>query len=173
MQNNIDCREIAQAVSQIVMTDISNKLNSMKLDFEQKIINALAGAIDSRLANLENRLNNTQSRLTALEQKLSGISGSSMSSTAKYISPAPQSNRELLNKIKRWKYKSLRGWIFYINEDDGNFLYMIRQDGTGNKLLTNYSVEFIMSLSVNGSSCTVEIAPAGSGGWEKITVELY
>lgn len=30
MQNNIDYREIAQAVSQIVMMDISNKLDSMK-----------------------------------------------------------------------------------------------------------------------------------------------
>ena len=172
MQNNIDYREIAETVSQIVMTDISNKLNSMKPDFEQKIINALAGAIDSRLANLENRLNNMQSRLTALEQKLSSISDNSTASTPKYVQPALPSNAELLNKIKRWKYKSLRGWIFYINEDDGNFLYMIRQDGTGNKLLTSYSVEFIMSLSVNGSSCTVEIAPAGSGGWKKITVEL-
>lgn len=114
-----------------------------------------------------------QSRLTALEQNLSSISSNSTSSTTQYIQSVPQSNRELLNKIKRWRYKSLRGWIFYIDEDDGNFLYMIRQDGTGNKLLTNYSVEFIMSLSVNGSSCTVEIAPAGSGGWKKITVELY
>ena len=172
MQNNIDYHEIAQTVSQTVMTDISNKLNSMKPDFEQKIINALTGAIDSRLTNLENRLNNTQSRLTALEQKLSSISSNSTTSTSKYVQPAPPSNAELLNKIKRWKYKSLRGWIFYINEDDGNFLYMIRQDGTGNKQLTSYSVGLIMSLSVNGSSCTLEIAPAGSGGWKKITVEL-
>ncbi len=124
------------------------------------------------MANLENRLNNTQSRLTALEQKLSRITENSVSPIPKFTLSAPPSNAELLNKIKRWRYKSLRGWILYINVDDGIFLYMIRQDGSDNKQLTNNSVEFIMSLSVNGSSCTVEIAPTGSGGCEKITVEL-
>lgn len=114
MQNNIDYHEIAQTVSQTVMTDISNKLNSMKPDFEQKIINALAGAIDSRLANLENRLNNTQSRLTALEQKLSSISSNSTMPTPKYIQSTPPSNAELLNKIKRWTYKALEGGYFIL-----------------------------------------------------------
>ena len=33
------------------------------------------------------------------------------------------------------------GWIFYSNEDEGNCLYKIREDGTCNTKLTDYSVD--------------------------------
>ena len=33
------------------------------------------------------------------------------------------------------------GWIFYSNEDDCNCLYKIREDGTCNTKLTDYSVD--------------------------------
>lgn len=34
-----------------------------------------------------------------------------------------------------------KGWIFYSNEDDCNCLYKIREDGTCNTKLTDYSVD--------------------------------
>ena len=32
------------------------------------------------------------------------------------------------------------GWVYYANEDMGNFLYKVRIDGTDNQQLTDYSV---------------------------------
>lgn len=144
MQNYIDYREIVQTVTQNVMTEIVNKLNSMKPGIEQEIAEAVYSAIDSRLSKLENSLNNIQSRLTALEKKQPRNSGY-----------AASSNGDLLNRIKRWSHKKYRGWIFYVNRDDGDFLYMIKEDGSDNKQLTNESVASIASLSVHDSSCTI------------------
>lgn len=170
MQNYIDYREIVQTVTQNVMTEIVNKLNAMKPGIEQEIANSVTNAINSRLVNLENRLNNMQTRLTALEQKQSSGTSYTTSSASQYTPPAPPSNAELLKKIKWWSHKTLRGWIFYINQDDGDFLYMIREDGSGNKQLTNYSVSGISSLAVNGSSCTLELWVRGD--LEPLTVQL-
>ena len=49
------------------------------------------------------------------------------------------------------------GWIYYINEQNGRFLYKIRENGTDNRRLTDYTVDATYSqFSVRNGYIYVE-----------------
>lgn len=181
MQNNIDYREIVQTVTQQVTANIVRQLGDMKPDVEQEIADAVFKSIDSiiypkiqsletRIANLQSQLskndtsslqrqlNDLQTRISNLERQ-KALSGNNSSSYSKPVtSVSSSSNKALLNESLRCINKRYNGWIIYINRNQGDFLYKIREDGSQNTQLTDYSVKIIIGFKSGMLNSTVEIS---------------
>lgn len=72
-------------------------------------------------------------RVEKLEENLVKISNGNIGLKSKV-------NFNDVNKVKIPNGYKCKGWIFYSNKDDCNCLYKIREDGTCNTKLTDYSV---------------------------------
>lgn len=180
MQNNINYREIVQTVTQQVTANIVKQLGDMKPDVEQEIADAVFKTVDSiiypkiqslesRIANLQSQLskndtsslqrqlNDLQTRISNLERQIAS-SGNNNSSYSNPVTPVPSSsNQTLLDKIRFWQHKNYNGWIIYVNENQADFLYKIREDGSQNTQLTDYSVSLIKGIKSGMFSSTLEI----------------
>lgn len=180
MQNNIDYREIVQTVTQQVTANIVRQLGDMKPDVEVEIADAVFKTVDSliqpkiqsletSIANLQNQLskndtsslqrqlNDLQTRISNLERQ-NASSGNNNSSYSNPVTPVSSSNnQDLLDKIQFWQHKNYNGWIIYVNENQADFLFKIREDGSQNTQLTNFSVMLIRGIKSGMFSSTLEI----------------
>ncbi len=180
MQNNIDYREIVQTVTQQVTANIVRQLGDMKPDVEVEIADAVFKTVDSliqpkiqsletSIANLQNQLskndtsslqrqlNDLQTRISNLERQ-NASSGNNNSSYLNPVTPVSSSNnQDLLDKIQFWQHKNYNGWIIYVNENQADFLFKIREDGSQNTQLTNFSVMLIRGIKSGMFSSTLEI----------------
>lgn len=134
---NSDMREICDAVRDSVMENVSQNLKKLEpqivAEIEEKVKLSLENQYNDRISQLE-------SKVRMLEGKLSSTdNGDSMKNNSSV-------NRIDVSKI--YHYFEFNGWIYYSNRKMGDFLYRVREDGTDNTQLTDYSV-FLGSCKVS------------------------
>lgn len=139
-----DAREIYEAV----LGEIKNELNMLVPEYEEKIamaiIKRLESLISDKATEYDRRINELEQKNRSLEKQISEVQSR--------LSRTPDTTRSMLQKDYSGSISNERlreciqdgyqfaGWIYYANEEMGDFLYRVRTDGTGNQQLTDYSV---------------------------------
>ncbi len=133
MLSNNDQRELVQTVTQIVLEKVTEQLKQMY----PSIVDGIAQQIDQKY----------RAEIDGLKQQIASLQSSRPSSTSfvnPTVSPGPGSSAQKINLRKiGYDYKKFNGWIYYKNEDMMDFLFKVREDGTCNTQMTDYSVSLI------------------------------
>ena len=90
---------------------------------------------------LENKITNLKKRVQELERDKENNSEEAREVQAR----SEKSANAEKDKINMLRYRisngyKFNGWIYYANDEMGDFLYKVRSDGTENQQLTDYSV---------------------------------
>lgn len=90
---------------------------------------------------LENKITNLKKRVQDLERSTKNNLGE----TGEVLGRSEKSANAAKDKIDMSRYcifdgYKFNGWIYYANDEMGDFLYKVRSDGTENQQLTDYSV---------------------------------
>lgn len=90
---------------------------------------------------LENKITNLKKRMQELERGTKNNLGE----TRELLGRTDKSENAVKDKIDMSRYcifagYKFNGWIYYANDEMGDFLYKVRSDGTENQQLTDYSV---------------------------------
>jgi len=103
----------------------------------QKNINQMLPGI---IENIKNEIKNEyQNKLNALTTRIDKLENSLAKPAATSVTPSVPSSAILQKSYVRNGFK-YGDWIFYNNEDNANFLYKVKKDGSQNTQLTNYSI---------------------------------
>ncbi len=134
---NNDIQEICDAVREEVLTEVRNNLSQMKPDIISSITEEVVREMDSRYASQIGRLEN---RISELERRVSNSQNDPVQQKASAGS-SPAAERIDAERVS-CQYGAFRfnGWVYYPNKEMGDFLYRVRDDGTENTQLTDYSV---------------------------------
>ncbi len=88
---------------------------------------------------LENKITNLKKRMQELERSTKNNLGE----TREVLGRTDKSENAVKDKINMSRIRNgykFNGWIYYANDEMGDFLYKVRSDGTENQQLTDYSV---------------------------------
>lgn len=121
-------------------------------EFKEKINQMLPEIIE----NIKNEIKSEyQNKLNALTARIDKLENSSAKTAATSVTPSAPSSAILQKSYVRNGFK-YGDWIFYRNEDNGNFLYKVKKDGSQNTKLTDYSIfENIISIR-DGYLCVLD-----------------
>lgn len=130
--NSKDIHEICDNVQKSVMDIVRQNLSQMKPQIMSEIKDELASELEKTYSA---RIHALESRIAKLEQQLSD---KGMEQVQDSIKEEITTHKIDVSKIYNgFKYN---GWIYYPNEEMGNFLYKVREDGSQNTPLTDYSI---------------------------------
>ena len=116
-----------------VMAELQKNINQM-----------LPGIIENIKNEIKNEYQNKLNALTARIDKLeNSLAKPATTSVTQSVSPSAILQKSYVRN--GFKYGD---WIFYQNEDNANFLYKVKKDGSQNTQLTDYSVASSSWLSV-------------------------
>ena len=150
-----DAREIYESV----LDAVKKELERLIPQYEEKVIENVVGRLNADesmyvIEQYERKINELEQKNKLLEKQISEIQ-SRLSQIPREIGCNVQKkNTDLAGNdrgndridVKRYdiKYRGYKynGWIYYANEEMGDFLYKVRVDGTDNQQLTDYSVSY-------------------------------
>ena len=144
--NSKDIREICDCVQEAVLDIVGQNLSKMKPQVVSEIRNKLICELEKTYSS---RISSLESRIAKLEQQ---ISDQGIERVQDDIKKKIRAHKIDVSKIYGgFKYN---GWIYYLNEEMGDFLYKVREDGGENTQLTDYSVSTWPRFSIkNGYLC--------------------
>lgn len=143
-----DAREIYEEV----LDAVKKELEELIPQYEEKVIENVVGRLNSDentyvIEQYDRKINELEQKNKLLEKQISEIQSRLFQIPKEIGCNVQKKNTDLARNdridVKRrdirhgYKYN---GWIFYINEEMGDFLYKVRVDGTDNQQLTDYSV---------------------------------
>lgn len=136
MLSNNDQRELVQTVTQTVLERVTEQLKQMY----PSIVDGIAQQIDQKY----------RAEIDGLKQQIANLQSSRPSSASfvnPTVSPGSGSSAQRINLRKiGYGYKKFNGWIYYMNNDMMDFLYKVREDGTCNTQLTDFTVKSIEGI---------------------------
>lgn len=144
-RNDSTAREIYETVYNDVMKDVQENLSQMKPQLIQEVVDSAAQKV---IDKYEQRFKQLEQKISKMERSLQ--SGNLSNNTKVNTN---NSNGNVSNKAAKIDVSRINdgfkfdGWIYYPNENMGNFLYKVREDGSENTQLTNYSVIGLFSVS--------------------------
>ncbi len=130
-----DAREIYEAV----LGQIKKNLSDVVPVYVEQLRQGLEQEYGQTIRNLEKRV-------AALEESLKKAEHTERGWIAAAVKEAGGKNQtKSADKVNVSRYDihngyKFNGWIYYANEEMGEFLYKVRTDGTENQQLTDYSV---------------------------------
>lgn len=133
-RNDSTTREIYETVYNDVMKEVQENLSQMKPQLIQEVVDSAAKKV---IDKYEQRFKQLEQKISNMERNFQG--GDLKASTNKF-------NGNTSIKAARIDVSRIHngfmfdGWIYYRNKNMGNFLYKVREDGSENTQLTNYSV---------------------------------
>ena len=129
--------DICNDVYERVIAEFKEKINQMLPEIIENIKNEIK-------SEYQNKLNALTARIDKLENSSAKTAATSVTSSA------------ILQKSYVRNGFKYGDWIFYRNEDNGNFLYKVKKDGSQNTKLTDYSIfENIISIR-DGYLCVLD-----------------
>lgn len=133
-------KEIYEAVCRDVMEEVRRNLSQIKPQLVQEIADAVFARIEEKYGKrLEGGLEKPEGKAT----EKNGRSGKGKEAQT----GAGKIKRIDVSKI--YDGYKVGGWIYYANEEDGDFLYRVRKDGSGNTPMIDCAV-FGWSLRADG-----------------------
>lgn len=159
-----DAREIYEAVLGKVKEDLPTMISK----YEEKIVRVVLQECDKKIKNIEQQYarklkevqdknSQLEKRISRLEQKISELKKENAYKTdSKAVTKSTKTVNSSNSKIDMSKdcikyggYK-FDGWVYYANDEMGDFLYKVRVNGTENQQLTDYSVSTAFFRVKNG-----------------------
>lgn len=152
-----DAREVYEAV----LDEVNKELVKLTVQYEEKIVGAVvkklnADKIIETIAQYERRINELEQRNESLEKMIleiqSQVSKSPASTSSNVQKAYARSKNDKRIDMSRFDIEEgykYDGWIYYANEEMGDFLYRVRTDGTDNQQLTDYSVTIFPPFRIN------------------------
>ena len=135
-----DYNALCDKIYNMVIEDVKNNLSQMKPQIIQSIISEVRKWYETEIDILKQRI-------SALEYKQSAVEGQNQNLKLVSQSDYPRVNISEILEVFR-----CNGWIYYINQNMGNFLYKVKENGTQNTQLTDYSIMPNFSVK-NGYLC--------------------
>lgn len=128
-------QEIYDKVFKDVMDEVRQNLSQMKPQLMQMIANDVIQEQSNLYAE---KIHMLETHIIELEKKLKN----STPQIAQRVSENSISKPSKIDVSKISSFSSFKynGWIFYPNEEMGDFLFKVREDGSCNTQLTDYSV---------------------------------
>lgn len=148
MVKEADPNALISVVSQQVFADLSKALDEIYPKILEAIQKSVRQEFLERIDALEKHAQNLEARLKKQEAQVHSAAAVPAKNTQ---APQPDALRKLCGSatsapsvnMKRYEIRSgfrYNGWIYYVNPDQADFLFCVREDGTGNKQLTDFSV---------------------------------
>lgn len=144
-RNASTAREIYETVYNDVMKEVQENLSQMKPQLIHEIVDSAAQKV---IDKYEQRFKQLEQKISRMERNLqSGDLSDNIRANTN------NSNGNVSNKASRIDVSQIYngfkfdGWIYYLNENMGDFLYKVREDGSENTQLTNYSVIGLFKVS--------------------------
>lgn len=161
-----DAKEIYEAV----LGEIKQELARLVPQYKESIIEVaryqyvenveeIKRQIQIQLNELKQQNENLENTITALTKRVQGLERSIKNNSGEareVLSRSEKSTNVAKDKINMSRYRigiagfKFNGWIYYANDEMGDFLYKVRLDGTDNQQLTDYSVQSGMMNVKNG-----------------------
>ena len=132
--NNREIIEISDTVYKLVMNTIRKEINECMPQFIQNVTVEVKRKVELEYGN----------KIKNLEDKIRQLENQNIVARKEIVYQAKTINN-VTTKIDMSK-QSIRlghkfnGWIFYANDEMGDFLYKVRTDGSENTKLTDYDV---------------------------------
>lgn len=133
-------KEIYDTVYRNVMKEVQESLSQMKPQLVREVADEAAQQVIGRY---EQRIQRLEQRVQQLEQEKN--SGAPKDRNASAGNAPKKTVRVDVSRI--WDGFRFGGWIYYPNKNMGDFLYKVREDGSENTQLTDYSVVSNFSIS--------------------------
>lgn len=143
-----DVREIYDAV----LEEVKEEFEKLKPQLEEKVVKDVVMKLNAKeiidtIAQYERRIGQLEKKIESLDKMIleirSQISKESVSigSNAQRVDICSKNDKyiymEMPEIVHGYKFN---GWIYYANSEMGDFLYKVREDGTENQQLTDYSI---------------------------------
>lgn len=151
MAKETDMNALIPIVTKKIFADLPKSLYPGLLQSIQKSVRE---EFLSRISHLEKQVQNLEARLGKLEARATNnvkttsqpsLLGSLLGFGRQEVPPVNMDSFEIRNGFR------YNGWIYYSNPEQANFLYRVREDGSGNTQLTNYSVLSVGFRVVRGT----------------------
>lgn len=129
-----------------VMREVWENLSRMKPKLIQEVSEKAAQEVADKY---EQKINQLEQRIAEMEKLLSeGERGNkTIGNVRRSVENISKSTARIdVSKICGPTFR-FAGWIYYTNKKMGDFLYKVREDGSGNTQLTDYSVAGHFSVS--------------------------
>ncbi len=121
---------ISNVVYEKVMFELKNNINQMLPQIVQSITDEVTQKFQEEINRLNQRIDDLESRNTNL--------------SAQSVSIISKNKKAVLSEDEMYDIDvfgfHFNGWIYYQNKRQANFLYKVREDGTENTQLTDYSI---------------------------------
>ena len=154
--DNGTIKEICDVVTAEVIKQVRQNLSTMKPELIQSITEESTKRAMNQVKKLihestNDEINQLRKKNTSLEQMYARLEQritklESMSSTS-VSSPQTKSESSSYSALSEGEMRNIRShgfkvndWIYYANKSNGNFLYKVRTDGTGNTQLSDCSL---------------------------------
>lgn len=116
----------------------------------EAVLGELRRDLAGQVRQYENRISTLEKQVLNLQTQLAGIQAQvrnqmMVGQAYEYTNSTVKRNTHSSKKIDMSKFDvesgfQFNGWVYYANEEMGDFLYKVRTDGTDNQQLTDYSV---------------------------------
>ncbi len=140
-------REIVQDVTRSVLENVQEQLKQMYPSILNGIIQQVDQQYRAEINGLNSQIQDLTRRIASLENR--PASPAPVSYTASTPQPSYSGGSAQRIDIRKigYHYKKFNGWIYYLNPDMMDYLYKVREDGTCNTQMTNYTVSLIWGIS--------------------------
>lgn len=155
-----DYREIVQDVTRSVLENVQEQLKQLYPSILNGIIQQVDQKYRAEINGLNSQIQDLTRRIASLEKRPAAPAPVSRPASTPQPSYSGGSGARIdMNKVKYMIYKKFNGWVYYLNQDMMDYLYKVREDGTCNTQMTNYSV-----LQIHGiNDGKLEIYSSGKG----------
>lgn len=147
--------ELYEKIYNDVMSEVQKNLSQMKPQLVREIADMaaqkVAEAYEKKIHILEQKVSLLMSQMKSLQKPIKPLTPPSPTPSVSVAPPSalsPTSEKKDRIDVSRI-YGGFRfdGWIYYANRDMGDFLYKVREDGSENTQLTDYSVMSRFSIA--------------------------
>lgn len=140
-------KEICDTVYRDVMEEVKDNLTQMKPQLVETIINEVNQRLELKYDNIIQKL---EMRITELERKPQRMHQNF--ETRKGMQESTEKvtdNADRIDVSRLYGVFKYQGWIYYPNKEMADFLYKVKEDGSCNTQLTDYSVYSGFKVSNN------------------------
>lgn len=143
----------ANEIYQVVLEQCSKQIESIKSEYGNQLVKMVMDQIskqyESRIAHLENNNAELLKKIARLEQQVKSPQPEISHTPVSTTNSIPNSKERIsIDYHIRSAAFEFNGWLYYANEKMGNFLYKVKNDGSCNQQLTDYSVSYMRTSKV-------------------------